>query len=159
MESSAKADTSTKSPAIPKNHTVHESEQFSTVYSSPKLSSDISPDSPTSRVPISPPQTEPEIAPCKLLTLLAKNPAADITQLPLSSRSEEERCNSVNNADRSVDGVECSAAYKLLIQYATSEEKMDHIAKALEEGCTPTQEGGCKVKKKVVWEVLDDVCG
>jgi hypothetical protein len=44
------------------------------------------------------------------------------------------------------------------MQYATSEEKMDHIAKALEEGCTPTQEGGCKVKNKVIWEILDGVC-
>lgn len=157
MESSVDADISTKSPAIPKDHTVYKSEQFPTVSHGVKLSSDISADLPTSRAHIPLPRTEAVIPPCKLLTLLAKDPAADITQRPLSPRSESEGCNS-KNTNSSPDGVECSAAYKLLIQYATSEGKMDDIAKALEEGCTPTQGGGCKVKTKAIWEALDNVC-
>jgi hypothetical protein len=44
----------------------------------------------------------------------------------------------------------------MLIQYATSEEKMDKIAVALESGCTPSATGGCKVKKSVVWKLLDE---
>ena len=47
----------------------------------------------------------------------------------------------------------------MLMRYATSEEKMDHVARALEAGCTPTGQGGCAVRKKVVWEVLDGMCG
>lgn len=42
------------------------------------------------------------------------------------------------------------------MQYATSDEKMDKIAAALESGCTLSAAGGCKVKKSVVWTVLDE---
>jgi len=45
------------------------------------------------------------------------------------------------------------------MQYANSEEKMDKIAQALEEGCTPSGEGGCRVKKSTIWKALDDACG
>ncbi|OCK90507.1 uncharacterized protein K441DRAFT_666216 [Cenococcum geophilum 1.58] len=95
-------------------------------------------------------------APCKLLTLLAENPAADITQVSLSTQSEKQPCNTSKPEDCSSDGVKCSTAYKMLIQYATSEEKMDKIAAALESGCTPSATGGCKVKKSVVWKLLDE---
>lgn len=94
-------------------------------------------------------------APCQLLTCLAKNPAADITQVPLLPVSSEQGCSSNSNDA----GVECTAAYRMLMQYANSEEKMDKIAQALEEGCTPSGEGGCRVKKSTVWKALDDVCG
>ncbi|OCK98352.1 uncharacterized protein K441DRAFT_604248 [Cenococcum geophilum 1.58] len=79
-------------------------------------------------------------APCKLLTLLAKNPATNI----------------IKPEDCSSDSIECSTAYKILMQYATSDEKMDKIAAALESGCTLSAAGGCKVKKSVVWTVLDE---
>jgi hypothetical protein len=55
------------------------------------------------------------------------------------------------------DGVECSKAYKMLIHYATSEEKMDDIAKALETGCTPMKGGGCKVKSSTILRTLDNI--
>ncbi|KAF2188550.1 hypothetical protein K469DRAFT_703135 [Zopfia rhizophila CBS 207.26] len=97
-------------------------------------------------------------APCKLLTLLAKNPTADITQVPLSTQSDKQLCKTSKPEDYSSDGVECSTAYKMLMQYATSDEKMDKIAAALESGCTPSAAGGCKVKKSVVWTVLDEEC-
>jgi hypothetical protein len=103
--------------------------------------------SPTSQSP----QTEPIRPPCKLLTLLAENPAADITQVPLPPHSGQGRC------EDKEDGVECSEAYTMLMQYSTSEEKMDNIAKALEEGCTPSKGGGCKVNNHAIWSVLDKV--
>lgn len=97
-------------------------------------------------------------APCKLVTLLTKNPATDITQVPLSTQSNYEPCETGKPEDCGSDGVECSSAYKMLMQYATSDEKMDRIAVALESGCTPSAQGGCKVKKSVVWKVLDEEC-
>ena len=96
-------------------------------------------------------QTEPMRAPCKLLTLLAENPSADITQVPLPPDSSEGRC------EDNEGGVGCSKAYTMLMHYATSPEKMDSIAKALEEGCTPSNGGGCKVKNSAIWGVLDKV--
>ncbi len=97
------------------------------------------------------PQTEPMRAPCKLLTLLAENPEADITQVPLPPDSSQGRC------EDNKGGVECSKAYTMLMHYATSQENMDSIAKALEEGCTPSNGGGCKVKNSAIWGALDKV--
>lgn len=58
------------------------------------------------------------------------------------------------------DGVECSEAYRMLMQYATSEEKLDTISRALDEGCTVNKGsgGGCRVRNKVIWRALDDIC-
>lgn len=95
-------------------------------------------------------------APCKLVTLLAENPAADITQVSLSTDPENQLCER-NKPDNS-DGIECSAAYDMLMRHATSGEKMDRIAAALESGCTPSATGGCSVKKSVVWRTLDQEC-
>ncbi|KAF2277000.1 uncharacterized protein EI97DRAFT_432619 [Westerdykella ornata] len=97
-------------------------------------------------------------APCKLLTLLEKDPTADITQVPLPTQTDKQPCKTSNPEDCSSDGVECATAYKMLMQYATSDEKMGRIAAALESGCTPSAAGGCKVKKSVVWSVLDEEC-
>ncbi|PVI08323.1 hypothetical protein DM02DRAFT_607768 [Periconia macrospinosa] len=98
-------------------------------------------------------------APCKVLTLLSKNPGADITQVPLSKQAGKQPCEiGKPGGCSSTDGVECSSAYRMLMQYATSQEKMDKIAVALESGCTPSVGGGCEVKKSVVWRVLDEEC-
>jgi hypothetical protein len=97
-------------------------------------------------------------APCKLVTLLTRNPAADVTQVPLPPESSEEPHDINKPEDCSADGIECSAAYKMLMQYATSTESIDRIATALESGCTPSAGGGCKVKKSVVWSTLDKEC-
>lgn len=97
-------------------------------------------------------------APCKVLTMLAKNPAADITQVSLLTQSDKQSCEIGNPDDCSSDGVDCSSAYNILMQYATSDQRMDKIAMALESGCTPTAGGGCKVKKSVMWKVLDEEC-
>ncbi len=89
--------------------------------------------------------------PCKVLTHLAENPSADITQMPVKTDSKAISCNG--------DGVECSSAYRMLMQYATSEEKLDTISRALEGGCTANKGpgGGCRVQNKVIWKALDDV--
>lgn len=95
------------------------------------------------------------VEPCRLLSLLAQNPAADITQIAVQPSS-------VNPLQRTVHtegDVECGKAYEMLMRYATSEEKMDYVARALETGCTSTGQGACAVKKKVVWEALDGMCG
>ncbi|KAF1994083.1 hypothetical protein P154DRAFT_502440 [Amniculicola lignicola CBS 123094] len=108
----------------------------------------------------SPPPQYPDNgkAPCKLVTLLVKNPAADITQVTLSPESDKPPSKVSKSGGCISEGIECSAAYKMLMQYATSEEKIDKIAAALESGCTPSAAGGCKVKKSVVWTVLDEEC-
>lgn len=100
-------------------------------------------------------KTDTTGAPCQLLSLLAENPSADITQVSPSTRSEKQPCKNSTPEDCSSDGVECFTAYKMLMHYATSEEKMESIATALESGCTPSATGGCKVRNSVVWKVLD----
>lgn len=101
------------------------------------------------------PEETPSIAPprpCKLISHLAQNPSADITQMPVNADTE------ATCASR--DGVECSAAYRMLMQYATSEEKLDTISRALEEGCTANKGsgGGCRVRNDVIWRALDGIC-
>jgi hypothetical protein len=93
-------------------------------------------------------------SPCKLLSLLAENPAADVSQVPLP-RLEKVPYDDISKEDT---GVECSVAYKLLMQYATSDGRVNKIAAALESGCTPSASGGCKVKKSAMWKVLDEEC-
>lgn len=89
-------------------------------------------------------------APCKLLTILAGNPNADITQTPVVINEE--------NICEESDGVECSRAHAMLMRFATTEEKLDGIARALEEGCVKNGEGGgCRVMKDVMWKTLDRV--
>jgi hypothetical protein len=97
-------------------------------------------------------------APCKLITLLAEDPATDITQVFLSTNSETPLCETNKLENDSSNGIECSAANSMLMQYATSGEKMDRIAAALESGCTPSASGECRVEKSVVWRTLDAEC-
>ncbi|KAH9216590.1 hypothetical protein DL95DRAFT_522669 [Leptodontidium sp. 2 PMI_412] len=91
------------------------------------------------------------LAPCKLITHLAANPHADITQMPTAIDGRDE----VDG----VDGVQCSRAYQMLMQFATTEEKIDTIALALESGCVANKGpgGGCKVQNKFLWKALDDI--
>jgi hypothetical protein len=93
--------------------------------------------------------------PCKLLTRLAENPAADITQVPVLPLSVDPLRDPMHHGE----DVECGRAYEMLIRYATSEGKMDDIARTLEKGCTANGKGGCAVKSKVVWQALDNMCG
>jgi hypothetical protein len=95
------------------------------------------------------------IMPCKLLSRLAENPAADITQIPVRSSS----AGPPQDAARNGGDVECGKAYEMLMQHATSEDKMDYVARALEGGCASTGKGSCAVKKNVIWGVLDNMCG
>lgn len=95
-----------------------------------------------------------QVMPCKLLSRLAENPAADITQIPVPPSSFDSLEDATHHG-----GVECGKAYEMLLQYVTSEEKMDHIARVLEGGCFSTGSGGCAVKKNVVWEALDSMSG
>jgi hypothetical protein len=44
------------------------------------------------------------------------------------------------------------------MRYATSEEKMEALARSLEEGCVPDAGGGCKVKNETVSQALLDIC-
>ena len=93
-------------------------------------------------------------APCKLRTHLAVNPRADITQIITTSDDAEPGPDIVN------DGVPCSRAYRMLMHYATTEQKLDAITDVLEEGCVPDAGpgGGCKVKSTTIWKALDRVC-
>jgi hypothetical protein len=97
---------------------------------------------------------------CKLLSRLAENPAADITQagshLPSSSDGDSPQDARVSQRGA---GIECRKAYDMLIRFATTEEKMDTIARALESGCTKNGKVGCAVKTEVVLHALDGMCG
>ncbi|CAM1502790.1 Fc.00g075660.m01.CDS01 [Cosmosporella sp. VM-42] len=92
--------------------------------------------------------------PCKLLSRLAENPATDITQISVPPGP----VNPPQDAPYHGGDVECGKAHEMLMRYATSEEKMDSIARALEGGCTSTGKGGCVVKKNAIWEALDSMC-
>ena len=94
--------------------------------------------------------------PCKLLTHLAANPSADITQMPTALEEEEEEL----DPNKTKDGISCSKAYRMLMYYATTESKLDAVAHILEEGCVPTAGPGegCAVKNKTIWKALDNLC-
>ncbi|KAL5362017.1 hypothetical protein BJX96DRAFT_153273 [Aspergillus floccosus] len=93
----------------------------------------------------------PPPAPCKLLTRLAANPSSDVSTILAGLETEDK-------VDRAEGGLSCESAYKLLMQYATSEEKMEALARSLEEGCVPNSGGGCKVKNETVSQALLDMC-
>lgn len=44
------------------------------------------------------------------------------------------------------------------MRYATSDEKLDALARTLESGCVPTSGGGCKVRNETVSQALLDIC-
>lgn len=92
--------------------------------------------------------------PCKLLTRLAGNQSADVTQVtnPPSSTTP------VLEASCGGD-VQCRKAYEVLMHYATSEEKLDYVAETLEKGCVADGKGGCAVKPAALWQALDNMCG
>ncbi|DAA76581.1 TPA_exp: Uncharacterized protein A8136_7258 [Trichophyton benhamiae CBS 112371] len=97
-----------------------------------------------------PPRTLP---PCKILTRLAAEPHTDIAQLTATS---DDGLDSVQAGDE----ISCSRAHQLLMQYATSEEKLDAIAEVLENGCVPNAgpEGGCKIRGSTISQALLDLC-
>jgi hypothetical protein len=88
------------------------------------------------------------------MTRLAANPQADLTQIPLPNKETD--ANGHNELD---DGVGCSKAYQILIQYATTEEKLETVAFALERGCVKGPGGGCKVQNETMWKALDELTG
>lgn len=98
----------------------------------------------------------PRPGPCKLLSHLAANPNAHITQMDLASEDEEldPNCAAGDN------GVPCSRAYKMLMHYATTEPKLDAVAHVLEKGCVANTGpgGGCRVGNAAIWQALDDLC-
>ncbi len=98
----------------------------------------------------------PRIGPCKLLSLLAENPTADLAQVIVRPTSVNPPQGTAAHAE---GDVECGKAYEMLMRYATSDEKMDYVARALEAGCASTGQGTCAVRKKVIWEALDGMCG
>jgi hypothetical protein len=64
---------------------------------------------------------------------------------------DPEPCGSVD------DGVECSRAFKMVMPFATSSDRVDAISQKLKDGCVLNKGGGgCKVKASVMWEVLDN---
>ncbi|KXJ96204.1 hypothetical protein Micbo1qcDRAFT_158423 [Microdochium bolleyi] len=93
--------------------------------------------------------------PCRLLSYLEQNPGADLTQVPVNPGDTD----AVLQIGDGEVGVECGRAYEMLMRYATTEDKMDTIAQALEAGCKPDGGGRCAVKREVVWQVLDGMCG
>jgi hypothetical protein len=85
---------------------------------------------------------------CKVLTRLAEDPGADITQ----------GFSAGGTADEQDDGgVECSTAHAMLMRFATSEDKLNVVSQALEYGCVGKSGGGCKVRNEVIWKAMDEV--
>ena len=95
----------------------------------------------------------PPAAPCKLLTQLPATPSTDTSQISMVADGTSQ--------PTEIDGVECSKAYQMLIQFAITDDKFDTVAHALDNGCVANKgpSGGCKVPNKVVWKVLDDMLG
>jgi hypothetical protein len=93
----------------------------------------------------------PPSAPCKLRTRLAANPGSDVSTILAGAESE-------HKTDSAESGLPCESAYKLLTRYATSDDKMEALARSLEEGCVPNSGGGCKVKNEIVSQALLDIC-
>jgi hypothetical protein len=88
------------------------------------------------------------LPPCKVLTRLAEDPSADVTQ-PVAAG---------DNADKHENGgVECSKAHAMLMQFATTEEKLEVISQALERGCVGKKGGGCKVRNEAMWKAMDEI--
>ncbi|KAH8672052.1 hypothetical protein BGZ60DRAFT_527486 [Tricladium varicosporioides] len=92
-----------------------------------------------------------QLPPCKVLTRLTDNPNQDITQSPSPITA------SVIDQEQENDGVDCHQAHAMLMQFATSEEKLDVISQALERGCVGKKSGGCKVRNEEIWRAMDDV--
>jgi hypothetical protein len=90
-------------------------------------------------------------APCKLISRLAEDPNTDITQILVADQETDQPA--------PIDGVECSKAYRMLMQFGTTEEKLDKISQALEEGCTVNEGpyGGCRVRNTIIWRAIDDL--
>lgn len=93
----------------------------------------------------------PPSAPCKLLTRLAANPGLDVSMILAGAETEQK-------IDSAEGGLSCESAYKLLMRYATSDERIETLARSLEEGCVPDSGGGCKVKSETVSQALLDIC-
>jgi hypothetical protein len=85
---------------------------------------------------------------CKVLTRLAENPSADITQGRGTGGITDEQDD---------EGVECSTAHAMLMRFATSEDKLAVVSQALEYGCVGKSDGGCKVRNEFIWQAMDDV--
>ncbi|KAF8544636.1 hypothetical protein BDD12DRAFT_814995 [Trichophaea hybrida] len=99
----------------------------------------------------SPSSTSPSVETCKLLSQLKLNTSLDLRNLPDTGGSAPDSSNK--------DGVPCSQAYEMLIQHATTDEKLVDIAHILENGCTKSGSGGgCVVKNSAIWTALDRVC-
>jgi hypothetical protein len=52
--------------------------------------------------------------------------------------------------DKENSGVECSNAHAMLMQFATTKEKLKVISQALEQGCVGKKGGGCKVRNEAI---------
>ncbi|KAF8247394.1 hypothetical protein K440DRAFT_551295, partial [Wilcoxina mikolae CBS 423.85] len=106
---------------------------------------------PSTTATIFTPSTSPSVETCKLLSQLKLNPSLDLRNLQDTGGSAP---NSAND-----DGVPCFQAYEMLIQHATTDEKLVDIAHILENGCTKSgSRGGCVVKNSAIWTALDRVC-
>ncbi|KAG0133624.1 hypothetical protein HOY82DRAFT_584408 [Tuber indicum] len=105
---------------------------------------------PTERDPPTPAEPCPSKTPCKLARALAANPHIDIAQLPTPADGQAEA--------RTSDKTSCGKATQMLLQFATSEEKVQAVAGVLEAGCVQDGKGGCSVENKVMLEALDRVC-
>lgn len=103
--------------------------------------------------PINPERRPSQVppAPCKLLARFAANPSSDVTQILAGSETGSK----LDGADGAFP---CESAYKLLMQYATSEEKLEALSRTLEGGCIPNSDGGCQVKNETVSQALLDIC-
>ena len=89
------------------------------------------------------------LPPCKVLTHLAEDPSADITQSVISTGGTTD--------EQDDGGVECYTAHAMLMRLAASEDKLDMVSRALEYGCVGKPGGGCKVRNDVIWKAMDDV--
>lgn len=90
-------------------------------------------------------------SPCKFASQLTTDSACDASGLLAPSEDEQDPASNQ-------DGVPCSTAYRLLMRHAKGEQEIQALGRVLKEGCSPTPDGGCKVKHGTVARALVDIC-
>lgn len=79
-----------------------------------------------------------------------ETPSVDLRRIQIPEDSR-------NGIAQTADGVKCSQAYETLVQYATTDDRLEHMAVAREKGCVKGPGGRCRVKNKTMFRTLDEL--
>ncbi|KIW94172.1 uncharacterized protein Z519_05488 [Cladophialophora bantiana CBS 173.52] len=91
-----------------------------------------------------------------LETFDSRRPCTSVPHILAQPSVESQGVTDLTPAGTANGDIECSMAQKLVLPFATTNDKVDAISMKLKEGCVIDQCGGCRVKAKVMWEILED---